>query len=296
MHSVFEPSVLFISENDWKNEVHRDRFLNRLLDNLKAVDECQITKIYWTSELECHLWNPPLMPPWRKDRDFKLQMVPIIYKNFSNKCVFLDGDNLSIAATASPLMSAIEGGEEKLQSFLKLMHEIIHRSEEVCLCLGKKNDALNEVVFSCACSGSQIRPRLIKSILDWLFIIDLERDFWPKSREDAGRFKRAIGIAIRRQFPNKNCLYSYEFDDQFIDDLLGVLNYKDRIIVRIAQRLVLTQQEAGRDGNLQDEAVRDVFRFRVTPRPSSTRVHYLFNGNKIRFLRYFDVGQHDDGL
>ena len=52
MKAVFEPEILFISESDWQDSEKRDTFLNHLLDNLENINNYQITRVYWTDDLE----------------------------------------------------------------------------------------------------------------------------------------------------------------------------------------------------------------------------------------------------
>ena len=77
-----------------------------------------------------------------------------------------------------------------------------------------------------------------------------------------------------------------------------VYQFKKEILRSITKKLIFTVDEARQDINLRDEYIRQTneYRFRVTPRPNSTRIHYTFIDNKIIFLRYYDIGEHDDGL
>jgi hypothetical protein len=61
-------------------------------------------------------------------------------------------------------------------------------------------------------------------------------------------------------------------------DIIEAESYRDQIIKYIAKRLTSTQQEAAQDGHLHDEYLKQKkeYRFRITQRPSSTRVHYKY--------------------
>lgn len=176
MKAVFEPEILFISESDWQDPEKRDVFLNHLLETLENINNYKITKVYWTDDLEELLWEHPQLPPWRRDRDWNLQIVPIIYRAFNIAREFIQSDESLSSCLMQPVLncSCFEG--LALSSFLELMHIV--------------------------------------------------------------------------------------------------------------------------DSHLQDEYLKQKkeYRFRITQRPSSTRIHYKYVDKKMKFLRYYDEGEHDDGL
>ncbi|MGA2159805.1 MAG: hypothetical protein ABSG90_11385 [Dehalococcoidia bacterium] len=127
----------------------------------------------------------------------------------------------------------------------------------------------------------------------------MENDYWPHFLEEKGVFLDALEIVRVRDFNNLPFLYKFEFSNQFMDEIAAAGSNRLRILQQIVKRLILTRQNAARDGSLQDEYISTEreHRFRVTPRPSSIRIHYNYlNGNDIKFLHYYDVGHHDDGL
>lgn len=97
-------------------------------------------------------------------------------------------------------------------------------------------------------------------------------------------------------------MIDFEFKKAFVKKLLYVREDKLRILELIAKRLSKTTAEAGRDPVLQDENIEGksnndkVRRFRITPRPSSKRIHYKFERSMIVFTMFYDAGEHDDGL
>ncbi|MEG3890986.1 hypothetical protein QT973_11115 [Microcoleus sp. Z1_A1] len=295
MKAVFEPEILFISESDWQDSEKRDTFLKHLLDNLENINNYQITRVYWTDDLEELLWDHPQLPPWRQDRDWKLQIVPIIYKAFNTARKFIQSpENLS-SCLMQPVLncSCFEG--LALCSFLELMHIVIEREENVYLCLGV-NRIREEFTFLCDCHSFQVNPVVIAKPIEWLDHIDLTESYWPSNIDEEGKFNTALEIAFKKL--DKQPIYEYEFSKSFLKDIIKVQNHRTSIIEWTAKRLTLTKQEAARDPHLQDEYLKQKkeYRFRITQRPSSTRIHYKYVNNKIKFLRYYDEGEHDDGL
>jgi len=295
MKAVFEPEILFISESDWQDSEKRDTFLKHLLDNLENINNYQITRVYWTDDLEGLLWDHPQLPPWRQDRDWKLQIVPIIYKAFNTARHFIQSQENLSSCLMQPVLncSCFEG--LALCAFLELMHIVIEREENVYLCLGV-NRIREEFTFLCDCHSFQVNPVVIAKPIEWLDHIDLTESYWPSNIDEEGKFRAALEIAFKKL--DKQPIYEYEFSKSFLRDIIKVQNHRTSIIEWTAKRLTLTKQEAAKDSYLQDEWLtkKKEYRFRITQRPSSTRIHYKYVNKKIKFLRYYDEGEHDDGL
>ncbi len=132
--------------------------------------------------------------------------------------------------------------------------------------------------------------------IEWLDHIDLTESYWPSNIDEEGKFNTALDIAFKKL--DKQPIYEYEFSKSFLKDIIKVQNHRTSIIEWTAKRLTLTKQEAAKDSYLQDEWLtkKKEYRFRITQRPSSTRIHYKYVNNKMKFLRYYDEGEHDDGL
>jgi hypothetical protein len=147
--------------------------------------------------------------------------------------------------------------------------------------------------------GTVIAPIPINRPEDWLNHVQIEVTYWPEGREHASRFANAVKLVIQRDYPGRASLYDYSFSDRFLEDVAAETKYRVEILAKIAKRLVLSAAAARADPQLQDEFLtgKNEHRFRVTPRPSATRIHYaLDKGGRITFLRFYGEGQHDTGL
>lgn len=291
MNTVLDPTILIIPENDWDEEKNRDEFLEHLRDNLKNIDEYSITKIYWNDNFESYLWTSP---PWRIERDWKNQLVPIIHKLLHKNKIELDLVNDWSSCIVSPSMNICHIDIIN-DSFLKLMHEIINKEEEIFLCVGIKNRLPNnrKYTFTCACHSNRLAPELIKKPDEWLNHIDLEDNHWPNTLEESETFLKAIEIVRKRDFNNKPFLYKFSFSKGFIRNIIGINENKKNILDSIVKRLVLTAEEAGRDGSLQNEYLthQKQYRFRVT---LGYRIQYIFSNDKE--IAFLSCGKHDYGL
>ena len=170
MNTVLDPAILFISETDWYDEKHRDEFLDHLLHNLKKIDEYTITGIYWNDDFESNLWDSPQKPPWRKQSDWNNHLVPIIYNLFTKSKIELNFVNNLSSCDVSPCMNKCHYDNVN-DCFLKLMHEIINRKEDIFLCLSIKNKLSNnnKYSFTCTCHSNIL---LVEITLKDLYILN----------------------------------------------------------------------------------------------------------------------------
>jgi hypothetical protein len=140
---------------------------------------------------------------------------------------------------------------------------------------------------------------LVRTPEDWANQIQPDRDLWPASREDVGRFEQAVELLAERTFGKgrREFVYRLEMAPEYMEDIVQGNTRRPESLGAIAKRLLKSQAEATRDHGLKDEPVRGqagVRRFRVT---RSERVHYRYAGREtIRLLRYFGAGGHDAGL
>ncbi len=291
-YTVFEPSILWISENEWNDSKIRDDFIDHLLNNLGFIHDYKITKIYWTESLEESLWTSQL-PPWRLDRDWRLKIVPQLNRLFSKNIEYIN--DMENTCEVEPNLCCSFNKDDIINNFLKLMHRVIINRQEIYLCLGLENqkDTYN---FYCKCHNLKCKPQLIKRASEWFSYVDLLKDYWPRDIKDTYLLKEAISIYGRVNFNNDNYKYVYEFSDHFMKDIINTCHQKDRILYSICKRLLHNQKFASQNQGLRDEKVKgkDERRFRIT---DEKRIHYKYiEQGKIFFLRYYKDGEHDDGL
>lgn len=128
----------------------------------------------------------------------------------------------------------------------------------------------------------------------------MEDLYWPDDSKSGQKLKNGIGVLLKRNHQLESAPDNFDFSTPFLKKLSNTTEDKLRIMEMIAKRLSKTTAEAGRDPVLQDESIGGktslVRRFRVTPRPSSKRIHYKFEDRKIIFTMFYDAGEHDDGL
>jgi hypothetical protein len=136
MNAVFEPAMVFITQDEWAVEAARDHFLEHLLGHLQCLEELTDVRVYWTNSLEEYLWDSPQMPPWRSDRDWKIPLVPVVYRILLRCRVLIDVGDCNSACWIDPSMRPVVGRQGACVAFRQLMHVLVIRGEQVYLCVG----------------------------------------------------------------------------------------------------------------------------------------------------------------
>jgi hypothetical protein len=294
MNTVFDPANLFITALEWQNSAKRDVFIQHLLDNLSHIIDYEITRIYWTDALEELLWAAPQLPPWRQNREWNLPLTQILYRKLSVATEHIVIPDNFIPCLAQPELDCSEMGNSTSLAFLELMHFLITKNEKVYLTLGANRSRAN-YLFSCSCHSCKISPCIIEKPIEWLHCISAEA-YWPRTIDETDKLELLLEVALK--LLGNTAKYEYQFSNAFLKDLIKTQAHHKRIVDSVAKRLTLTRIEASKDPHLQDEFLTQMsqYRFRVTQRPSSTRIHYVHVKDGLRFLRFYGEGEHDDGL
>ena len=302
MNTLFEPSLLFISETDWYDEEKQDAFLEHLINHLDLIDEYDICKIWWTDELQTILVSNPNMHPWFQS-DLRNPLVVAIHQKFYQRV-----DNVfefDSICTISPNLNITYTNQEAHTHFLKLVHTLIDFKEPSYLCVGTQNslNADENYTFSChelQCHKNELNPFLINKAHNWLQQIDVVGQFFPTTIQDfEDKFEKGLDLVRKKIFNEKPYLFYFEFTDKFKKSIIGRINHQESIFIAIVKKLILTSSESA-NSDLHDEFIKKKkiaeWRMRVTQRPSSTRIHYTVAENKVTFLCYYGEGEHDDRL
>lgn len=207
INTVFEPSMLFIHEDDWNDEVVRDDFLSHLEKHLMFISEYKVTKIYWNDELESYLWSYPQRPPWRLSRDWSNPLVLILYRLFSRNIILLPYFQVQNSCSITPDLNDAYN-RNILVAFLKIVHELIHREQKFILCLGIKNKSFSDRDFLCTCNcfGTSLSPEIVYDPNDWLNISEIEKIFFNHLKKKNWKPKQILFplVEISNQLVNSD--------------------------------------------------------------------------------------------
>ncbi|WP_318466619.1 hypothetical protein [Photobacterium leiognathi] len=294
-YALLEPSLLSISEEDWYCECSRDEYLEHFNSIMNCINDSSNIKLAWNDLYDDLFWTSPQKRPWKMDRYWSNTIIPIIYEKLQKNAIHQDlGEEL---CEVEPKINCER--EDLYSIFCKLIPQLNSEGKDSLICFGSKNIPIKPHEFFVSGEKIEPTPRMFYSENCFLSLIDIESELWPTGNDDNESFKKAINIKIARDLCNQKILYDFCFSQKFLKKISKVNIDRDKIITAIARRLIMNTSDAGRDGCLQDENIEgqeSIRRLRVTPRPSSKRIHYKNSPNKIEFLMFYDVGEHDDGL
>jgi hypothetical protein len=299
MNTVFDPKILFISDEDWLEEEKQDAFLEHLLKQLTIIDEFDICRIFWSDELQELLVANPQSHPWY-GTDTRNSMIAIIHQKFYTRAETIAEHEEP--CTITPDFNQKVRDDADLH-FLQLIHGLIELEEAFYLALGVGNQLPKgeHYIFSCTCHADY-SPALIFKAKEWLEYVDEVEKFFPISVEEFDeKFEIGLDLVKRKYFEAEDeevdFLYEYEFTNKFKKSIVSRNTFQAEIFKAIVKKLISTSAEAGAS-ELKDEWLKQskMYRFRVTKRPSSTRIHYDLYDDRIIFDKYYGEGEHDDGL
>lgn len=296
MNAVFEPSLLFIADEDWWDDEKRDAFLEHLLDHLQLIDEYDICQIWWTEQLQTILVGDPNMHPWFGS-DQRNPLIVNIHQKFYQRLSYWD--EYPVPCDITPKLSADYSNLSAQESLLKLVHALIDLEENFHFCVGLANQLKPAAAysFSCNCHSYPLLPNVINQASEWLPLLDPVAQFFPTSIEDFDtNFPKALELVLKQSFPGKTYLFDFEFSKTFKKSIVSRTTLRQEILEAVVKKLVLTTDATRSE--LVDEYLskKREWRFRVTWRPTSTRIQYQIEDKKIIFLQYYGEGEHDDGL
>ncbi|AEE49569.1 hypothetical protein [Haliscomenobacter hydrossis] len=297
MNAVFEPSLLFIADEDWWDDEKRDAFLEHLLDHLEMLDEYDICKIWWTDELQTILVGDPNMHPWFGS-DLRNPLIVTIHQKFyqhTDSCF-----EFPPVCDITPPLVVNYTNPDAHESFLKLVHALIDLEENFYFCVGLYNRLSIGAAYSftCDCHSHQLQPTILNAAEDWLNFLDAVAQFFPTSIEAFdSNFIKGLELVRRKFFAGAEYRFDFEFSKAFKKSVIHRTTHREAIFMAIVKKLTSTSAESG-SSDLHDEFLSKIkeWRIRVTQRPSSTRIHYAVQDKKIIFLKYYGEGEHDDGL
>lgn len=293
LFTLFDPGLFLISDTDWDCSDKRNEFLERLIDHLAFIENIGLISILWCDEFNARLWSDPQMPPWKENRNIKISLTQILYFSLTKHAEIFDIVDYTPADIRPNLVCCCD---ITLDIFRKLLSKVLQATlaPYFCPCLANVTESDHQFK-DCLTSDWNTFP-VVRNPASWPEAICPSDLFWPTNRRDRDIFIKCIEYTALAEKIPQNTLRQYRLSDRFMDDILSA-SRKKRLVKMIVRRLSMNLQEASADPLLQDESISaNERRFRVTPRPSSLRIHYRYEGTCIVFTRFYDEGHHDDGL
>lgn len=291
MNFIFDTNIVHIDEITWADEDKRDDFLEYFLKCLNFVDTYENSFVYWSDQLESILWDSPTLPPWRVDQDFKNKIVPILYTKFLKSKYFIEVNGQYDECELEP---HLEQTDRYAVAFKALCGSLMSQGNTFSMILSLHREVPTNSMFGFSCSSTQnaVTFKGENNLVKWLENDEFINYIWPNSVDDLIYFQKIVEICTSM---NLN-IHKFIFTNEFINSILDLsLRFKKSLIKAIKDRLIMTGSEAA-SSYLKEETINGIMRVRVTARPTSTRLHFIFQENKIIFKQYYREGEHDDGL
>lgn len=293
LYALFDPGTFLLSDADWNCSGKRIAFLDRLNKHLEFIQDVGVVSVVWCDELGARLWSHPQMPPWKKNRNLNYSMTVILYQFLTKHACKFD---IAAHTPADICPALVCCCSDALGIFRQLASTVIQTAVTPYFCPSLANVVEDDHQFRDDPTSEWVTFPVVRHPSSWSEAICPSDLFWPTNRKDCDRFIKCIEYtALAKKIPPKK-LRRYRLSQRFMGDILSASKQK-RLVEMIVRRLSMSLQEASADPQLRDELISEVERrFRVTPRPSSLRIHYQFKEDCIVFTRFYDKGRHDDGL
>ncbi len=280
MSVVLCPTLLFIEDEDWKNEDKKDEFLDNLTVLFDYINKNNI-KIYWNRELDQMLWEAPVLHPWLS------QDTTDIVMHLWEYIVYIDNEIKSTCNCKPDIINNISTKDVILPT-LFLIHNLLSKDVSFMFAVDEINN--HSFVFDCNCHSKIIKPDILYLFDKTINISDEISQKWALIKTNNSVLDDILEMMRKKYFANKNFLYNIKYDKNFIKDIENV-NNKEQIVYAIVRRVIQNQKEVKRDTSLKDEPIignKNKRRFRVN---ISKRIHYTYDDDTT--IRLLSFGNHD---
>lgn len=256
---------------------------------MKCIEESKDTGMYWDIDYEFLFWDNSKSITRVSNRDFSIFLNRVLYKSLQRIKIEVEDSIIY-----DPCV--VENDDSPCEETMRMMHYCLDRNEQVYYLT--KNASNPDVYFYCE-HNNKMHPRIVTNEYEFYTKQELVDYYWPTSDKDASsNLYSIINFFNKRDFDNTSFLYSFTFRPSFIKSLMNYKEYGERIINQIVRRMHMTLSEAQANISIHDEYIQQnkERRFRITGRPTSTRIHYLLSNKTIEFVRFYGPGEHDKGL
>lgn len=288
---MLDPSLVFITTDRWEIEQFRDDYLERMIKTFQEIDNSHDNKLklVWSYKLEEILWSTSKYKPWNELNGGN-SLVPILYKYFRRNIDFLNHKDIESTSTPKLEIDDVDISTE----YYKLTNELIVNYNNFAFF-----SDTSEIEFTSNCGINYIPSNCNNcfgicklNLTNNLFSVE---DLETKKKN----FSNVINLYITTN--NFNLKNDFSFSNSFIRKVASLSSEDlNELIEKLSLRLKYNSGEARACNIIQDEFITansiNEHRIRITHRPTSKRVHYIFNDGKIEFKSYYGIGEHDEGL
>ncbi|NOR49158.1 MAG: hypothetical protein GQ533_14145 [Methanosarcinaceae archaeon] len=292
MISIFHPSSLFCSSEEWKNPEFQDSYIENLLSHNQQIKDLKID-IAMSDEFFAYFWENN---PWNCcDGPTRKWMNIILYK-MQERFFMFNSPPDNICQIDPSIKNDLS--EEVIRLWLILIHRLLFNKMQTLVVIGHNIESeLDSINVFCDCDNGNTFDcyPIIKKNVDWYAKIE----YMEKCPEQLDGWEDDFLLVIKmcyeqefdfREFKRK--LETIEFSSDFKKQFLELSNSKrKRIIKSITKLLTLNHIEAANDNGLREEIIKGEFRIRIT---QGERIHYLERDGRTIFLKYYSSSKHDE--
>lgn len=289
MNAVVNPDLFLLEQDQLNDEIKRDSCLETVIDLFRCIEESKETGIYWDVDYEFLIWDDAKSITKISDPNFRRRFNQKLYKLLVNNKIEVEDSIIYDPCE-------IQNAESPCEETMRMMHYCLDRNERVYYLTNKPLST--NVYFYCE-HENKMYPRIVLNENEFITKQELIDMYWPTNDSNASSdLCYIINHFNKRDYGDSHFLYSFTFKTSFVKSLIEYKEYGERIIDQIVKRLHMSLSEAQANKSIHDEYIQQnkERRFRVTGRPTSTRIHYLLNKKTIEFLRFYGPGEHDKGL
>lgn len=175
--AILDPSILYISEEDWFDDEIRDNYIDHFKNMLNGIHENENLALAWCDKFEELLWCFPQKLPWMMDKCWSNTIIPFIYERMQKNAKFI---KISETATPCEINPNIYYDREDLYSLFLVLLAVLHnRYNRIVMCFGLKNIPTRDHKFRVDGEYLIPDPIFVTGRKDFLKLIDVVESCWP---------------------------------------------------------------------------------------------------------------------
>jgi hypothetical protein len=296
-HSVFEPSVLHISRNEWHDGDLVARFEQRWMDLIDALSDAESAgydlRGIVSYAIESLIWGTDTAPAWATDRDARQRLLPVFQQRLRPLMDAVDVGQASDTRT-EPAIDDRAPDDPWLKATLDLLCWAAGQPDDLVIEVGVNGTMATSAELMTTGNPARTAP-MCHGYGEFLSLLPVDALL---RAADARQLPKVLNLAVRRfvhENPEREQLYALECSPAFVEQCVSAGNdMKPLIADTIASRLTQTQKSAQAEKGLKDEPLGGRDNWRRCRVSRGWRIHYSYPGPKA--IRLETVGPHDMGL
>ncbi len=290
MISIFHPSSLFCTSEEWKDQEFQDSYIEYLLSHNQKITELKID-IAMSDEFFAYFWENK---PWNSfDGSTRKWMNIILYK-MQESFFFINPPPDNICQINPDIKN--DFSEEVIRLWYILIHRLLFNKMQALVVIGQNiENEIDSINVFCDCDHKNTFDcyPIIKKKVDWYTKIEymekcpVQLDGWEDD------FSLAIKMCHEQEFylgDFKRKPETLDFSSVFKKKFLELPSDKRKKIIKTISKLLTLNHEEAAHGGLKEENINGEYRIRIT---QVERIHYIERDGRTIFLEYYSPSEHN---